>query len=208
MKGLIWKNLLALRKSLALAAAYLLLISCLAFQSNGADFAPMMVMVFVGAMGMGLFNADEAAHTQVYIRALPVSTRQIVTARYVTLLSIDAVGVLAGLTLTVLAGASVPEFLVGALVVIVLLMGVNVPLMYRFGSNKGRLALLAVAAGVIACGFMLAGFLHGPEPDLTAIDAFITAHVMPVFLGVIAACAALLVVSWLISCRIVARKEA
>ena len=209
MKGLILKDLLSLRKTLGFLAVYMVIFPALIFQGGGADFAALIVLVFASTAGMGLYSTDESAHAYPYIRALPVSPRQIVTARYATQLGIDLVGVMIGLAITLITHGAVAEFLMSALVMVMLLVCLSAPLMYRFDSSRGRLAMLAVTSGAIAVGFVLAKTVFsGAAIEWTAIDAFIDGHLLGMFALTLVLFALILAISWTLSCQIVRKKEA
>lgn len=207
MRGLIWKDILLMRKTLKLAAVYMAVMALMLFRSEGVDFAAMLIILIASTIGMGLFNYDESAYA--YIRALPVNPRQIVTARYAVLLGIDAAGMIIGMGITAVTGEEVAEVFISALTLVIVMVGLSAPLIYRFGSGKGRVVMLSIVGGVVGVWFFMMNFVReGMVGALSNLEAFLDAHAALVCAGGAGVCIGILLASWLISCRIVSRKEA
>ena len=225
MRGLILRDVFALRRQAALWAFYVIVCAIWLLQS-ASEIAAMVFMVFACTTGLGLFNTDEASGSLYYIRALPVSAREIVTARYIVQLSLGAIGLAMGAAIAVICGAGLLQFLAGAVAMLVMFVGVASPLMYRFGSTKGRLMMLISTFGVLGLGFLLVqimrtGIVSVDEaqvhilanavgsPDgravYIAIDGWIESHQTLFAGGFLALAFAFVAVSWAISCHIVGK---
>lgn len=215
MIGLVYKDLLCLRKS---AVSYVVGV-LIYFILTAVDVLDMSIFAGILAMMVSLlpfssFSFDHAAKWDCYGLALPVSRTKTVAARYVTVLLTTA----AALALTLLGGGAMA--MLGRLIewevylmTVAVCMGLSVmvnvlllPILYWFGAERARIAFMGVLGGVILAAFVVLQLLGGlawleswPDPA----PAFAAA--MP--FAVVGVGAALLAVSYLVSCRIYAKKE-
>ncbi len=155
MIGLIKYDLMQIYSGIkgGFVALYLAFMAVLnVFGGTGNIFS--MIIIFVFAMfGIAAFNYEEAYHWDRYVAALPVSGRQIVLARYGMIGICMAAGVAASLLLgciSMIAGTmelSMTDYvllLVQCLAIAVLYMEIMVPVMYRFGAERGRIIMLVL----------------------------------------------------------------
>ncbi len=170
MKGLIFKDLLCMRKSarsyLFVAGIYMLITVVGAWNLN--LFAVFLV-VLISMMPFSCFSYDNAAKWEVYGLALPVSRRQTVLARYLLLLIVSMLA--AGLTLLLglilsLCGQSISWEMylagaAGALLGGILLNAVLLPLLYRFGAERARVLFYGVLGAFVLIIIAAAQFLDG-----------------------------------------------
>ena len=209
MSGLIWKDLLVLRRSVRV---YLLLVVFYALMAvtgvwDESVFGGISALL-VTILPLNCFSWDNLARWDTYALTLPLTRRQVVGARYLVTLLIAAAALVLTLGLGLLASLFNREldlFSLGAGAVICLLAAlilsaVLLPLLYRFGPEKARILLLVViAAGVLAVLGMvsLAERQALPLPDA----GLWMAASLP------AAAVLMLAASFWLSCRIYGRKE-
>ena len=214
MSGLIVKDLCVLRWT---AKSYLVVIALYAlFAFSGvwtAEIFSGVLAVLVTLLPANAFSWDNYVKWDSYCLALPVSRRRVVAARYVvTLLAAAAACLLGGALGVALQLLGRVEDLgvyllstgaatgAGCLMVAVIL-----PLMYKVGPEKGRVALLAVIAIPFAAFLVLlqtealTGLMLLPAPAPWVLSA------LPFLL--LAALAAVMGISFLISCRIYEKKQ-
>lgn len=178
-----------------------------------SDFAGLYLLLFPTVGLMSLFSYDEMNHWQGYAAAAPHGRRAMVDARYLLTAGLSAVVFVLRFLLNLLDRGNVfaydffyPAgfFLQNALVFLAafLLYGaVVLPLLFRFGAAKGRLfgILAGVLAAVISIGGMVLSTAVGAEV-LAALPAL-----LPTLLPL--AAAGLFALSWLLSRRIMAKRE-
>lgn len=170
MRGLIVKDFLILRKYI-LSIGVMALLYIVVFGAMGAVvFVSVFCSILCGSILSSTLVYDHQAGWDGYALALPVTRRQIVAAKYGTLLFFCLVGFLLSLACTLVYSLvqadaeplgsllSLPLLgLDGAL----LIGAVLLPLLIRFGTERGRLILALVAA---AGGGALAGSSIAFEP--------------------------------------------
>ena len=120
--------------------------------------------VIIGCMtGVSFFSYESWYHWDSYCAAMPLSERQIVVSRYISLLITTSCGVLWGIVIGVLAFATGKMDLtwtqwllsmVQTVLAALLYMEIEIPVMYRFGVERGRiiniLLFIILFAGVSA----------------------------------------------------------
>ena len=159
MTGLILKDLFTLTRQ---ALMYIVFIAVFSLMPgyNMASFAVIMACM----MPMTALAYDERSHWDRLAAAMPYTTAQLVLSKYlmglILMLCSVALGIIAlPLQRLVNPDVSLPELLsvsLGALGAGMLIQGVLLPVMFRFGTEKARLFMLvlmgAVFAGIAALG--------------------------------------------------------
>lgn len=215
MTGLILKDLYSMRsyfvKQMGLMALVYLLISVAVIKSV-ALFAPMMVMS-VMMMLISSFSFDETAKWDAYALTLPLSPRSIVGARYLLM-----GGMLFGSSVAIAALCCAVDaftFRDGAVEVIASTAGVAVsyllvslivmPLFYKLGVEKARVAMILCFIAPFMLIVWLAEYLKNSGFDVTV---FFSGVSLPVLVaGGALLLAALCVGSYLLSVKFYAEKE-
>lgn len=211
MKGLIYKDLLCLRKSAGSFAAVLVIYMALTVMGVwDFSYVAVFMAVLVSMLPYSCFSYDAMAKWDLYGLALPVSRRGIVLARYVVVLAMLALSIalvlVLGAGLTLLGGmGSMSEYVLSAAVALgmgILINAVLMPLLYRFGAERARLLFFAVFGAVVLLVLIVGvgasmndtNFWDQLQPGTTA-------------LGVLIVGAALLAASYFLSVRIYTRRE-
>ena len=214
MGGLIVKDLLVLRR---VAKSYLAVVVIYAgVVLSGMWTAEMftgMMVVLVTLLPTNLFSWDNYAKWDGYCMALPVGRDRVVAARYAVVLLLLLLTLPLSLILGAVMGAMGYTVVVDTYVLTVggsmvsgcLLNALTIPVLYKVGPEKGRIALVAVFAGIFAAVMVAAKTrVFGLQDELYQLTQF---HVVVgLAIGGLAALA-LLAASYLISCRIYRRKE-
>lgn len=160
--------------------------------------------LFAAVVPMTLYSYDEREKWHVYSGALPVSRAQLVSAKYIVGLLSEA----AVLLLTVLIRVAARPFLPGgaqdellpilmAAPLSLVTPALTLPLMFRLGAEKGRIAYILVIAGVCAAAVSLL------NRDVASLTQSVT--LSPAVLC--AAALALYAVSWLLSVAMYRKRE-
>lgn len=226
MTGLIWKDILCLRKTIGVYAVFTVgfLALCIAVDfttSSIASFLSIVIMV----LPMTAFSYDKQAKWGIYGLALPVSRTKTVAARYLLfLLLMGGVAVIAAVFLAVLIlmdrQDSAWDLLLtfcGCMGAGVLFNAILLPLTYRFGIERAKIVafgLIIAIAGLVTLWLlplrglqwleMLDSTIGGPDGPTVVIS---TGSPWLAAVSVALVCAALLGVSFLISCAVFKKKE-
>lgn len=210
MSGLIWKDLMVLRKTLKTYGLFFLFYFLMAAVGLfNISFVTAVLQLIVIMLPMSAFAYDEQAKWDRYAIALPLGRRRVVAARYLfTLLMVLIAAAFSLLTCTVISITGNGLFLETLAAVLttlglgLLVADLLLPLNYKLGPERSRPYLYAIVfLPVIALvGAAQLGWLDWLDqvPESYVISLFALAALLPL-LG--------FPVSWLVSCRIMERKE-
>lgn len=156
--------------------------------------------IISGMFPQTLLSFDEKSRWTEYSLVLPYSQNQIISSKYVIGIVLHAViSTLSSLIMCIL-GYSVREiflFFVTASSMSFIIPAICLPLSFKFGVEKGRIAYYAVIALIIVpCAFLEGNATEGSNSVLTAVPSTITSIVA-------VASIALYILSWLLSLKIV-----
>lgn len=157
MTGLILKDLLALRRYLKTLALFVAFFAVISYSLDGTGFIMTMVAVPFAMLPVTSFAYDQQARWEWFAQTLPASRRDIVAGKYVLSIVCTALGTILGIALAVVTGllkdappdpgdlAFAGGFIFAAGLVF---LSVLIPLIYKFGVEKGRILLLLVMGAV------------------------------------------------------------
>lgn len=162
MKALLVKDLLTLKgqaKSLLLVLAVWFIIS---FINGSGLFFTSLSVIYGMLLPLTTLSIDEKSRVERYMMSMPVTRAELALSRYALgLLGLLALGVL-GIGASLVIGDSLEEALgasAACFCLAVLLLGVTLPLVYKFGTDKARVICIAVyMVTFLAVGFIAARF--------------------------------------------------
>lgn len=211
MKALLQKDLYQLR---AYCKSYLLI--CAVFFGISLAGEGNLFFITYPAMLCSLIPAtlqtyDERGKWACFAGTLPFTRTQLVSAKYLVGLCCSGV-VLLGLTAVLLAaGTYSPAFQLFLLGLTLCLSLVTpafcLPFIFRFGTEKGRMAYYVSIGLFFALSYALADGLGISAADASSIAAWGRAGTASGIVAAILICMALYVCSWLISIRIYQKRE-
>lgn len=210
MSGLVLKDMLVLRKSLKTYVLFLAFYVIMAVVGMfSISFITAFVQIIVMLLPMSSFAYDEQAKWDRYAVILPLDRRVMVRARYLfvilMLLVAAAFALLSCVALSITQAEPVAENLAAGLAALsmgLLAVDLTLPLSYKLGPERARPYLYAIifipVILLVLAGQM--GWLKGLSdlPEETALALFSVLPLIPL---------AGLPVSYLISCRVVEKKE-
>ena len=214
MRGLLRKELYGLwsfyRKTLPMIA----LLYAVLVLTTGNDFFlyfGVWVMMFYSVSTLSL---DDSSGWNRYVKTLPVSTVQVVGAKFLASLIYVGFGLVYGTVIGVarriIAGEGDYAGLVVGLVIVTIIASVMTfamyPFSFRFGLEKARNGLLVVWVAVFGGIFLFAKQLEAALP-LDAVLASMEASPMAWAGGFILGSLAIMVLCFFASCRIYRKKE-
>lgn len=144
---------------------------------GGKIFSYMAVMIGC-MMGVSFFSYETWYHWDRYCAALPLSNRQIVGSRYISLLITTGCGVLLGFVIGLLSFAtgrmelSWTQWLASlaqTILVALLYIEIEVPVMYRFGVERGRLVNILLFVVLYSGALALAELSQVPPEFVTIV---------------------------------------
>lgn len=175
MLGLIKKDLLIMRNNLKYFLLMILVFSFFAKESNIIYFIPIFIsiMIFITT-----FSYDDYNKWNTYAITLPLSREKIVLSKYITSFLLMIGTVLITFLLSFAIGTITHSFhfdevfpmLFGGLFALVLLQSFMYPLIYKFGTEKGRIGLFV---GVFAVSGLVGYLVNHVKIDTTAFTGFI-----------------------------------
>ncbi|HIS66644.1 MAG TPA: ABC-2 transporter permease [Candidatus Scatomorpha merdipullorum] len=162
MKALLVKDLLTLKgqaKSLLLVLAVWFIIS---FVNGSGLFFTSLSVIYGMLLPLTTLSIDEKSRVERYMMSMPVTRAELALSRYALgLLGLLALGVL-GIGASLVIGDSLEEALgasAACFCLAVLLLGVTLPLVYKFGTDKARVVCIAVyMVTFLAVSFIAARF--------------------------------------------------
>ena len=162
MKALLVKDLLTLKgqaKSLLLVLAVWFIIS---FINGSGLFFTSLSVIYGMLLPLTTLSIDEKSRVERYMMSMPVTRAELALSRYALgILGLLALGVL-GIGASLVIGDSLEEALgasAACFCLAVLLLGVTLPLVYKFGTDKARVVCIAVyMVTFLAVGFIAARF--------------------------------------------------
>ena len=217
MTGLIWKDALVMRKNIRFYVIFMLAYFGLAVlgvfdASIVISFSTVIIMV----LPISCFSFDETAKWDRFCRSLPLESRAIVGARYlftvIILLVMAAFSSVCAVLLDLLHIGDVPLIenigaTLGSLGAGLLIVDILLPLCYKLGPERARPYLLAVLLIPFVAVFLLLRFGSDLGLNLEFLNQIPETSALGIIALIPLAGLACLGLSFLISCRIVDRKE-
>lgn len=175
------------------------------------------LMIMCSFFTLSTISYDDFDHGMGYIFTLPVTRKIYVTEKYVFgLLSSAAAAVLSLIVLfaflvTGYMDISIGELLsevVGSMIVVLLIMILMIPVQLKFGSEKGRVPMLAVMAGAAAIGFAVIKILNAMNISVTEVmDMVIKNYPTLLAVGLCILLGIVSIISFVVSLRIMRKKQ-
>ncbi|HHW69075.1 MAG TPA: ABC-2 transporter permease [Tenericutes bacterium] len=215
IKGLLIKDLLQLKsykKNFILSTLiYLVLIILESKNSNIGNTGPIMIMFLFSIYAMATFNYDEKSKSDRYILTLPLTRREIILSKYVFCISSVLIGAFFGTIIGILIPYlinnikpnfdSISSTLLGGMVALSFIQSIQIPYIYKYGAEKGRLQIYLVMMVIVIALTLI--YMLVPEIDLSFLDIY--SHLIPI-IGIILILLNYFV-SFKISCKIYNKKE-
>lgn len=204
MKGLLYKDFRILLTSYKKNAVLLLFVYALLAATSDIPYTLYILMFAVGLYVISTLSFDEQCKWDCYVRTMPVSPEEVIGAKYLLGLCIFLPCAVICLVLSRILSADAPmeESLLtcAALTMVTLLYySFSLPLSIRYGSVKGRTAVLLAA---VCLGCLLVPFRQSMHvlPQMTFSPVLLSAVMLAV--GALA-----YLISWRVSTVIYAKKE-
>lgn len=182
IKSLIAKDLIILKSSkksmLTVLILYIILILANKDSADILIVGSMMIIFMFALFSLSTFNYDEKSNTDKYILTLPVDKKSVLKAKYLLLIISILFGIIVSIIFAIIVNifgiikfGNLEEYvasLLGLIWGISILISIQIPCIYKFGAEKGRLSMYIVLMAIIAIGGIIIYVF--PKPDLTFLD--------------------------------------
>lgn len=210
MNALIYKDLVALKKTSLLSLVILAVVCFIGIQQRAVLMLPFIfVLIPVILLGI-LFGSDVQSKVDSYIIPGPVRRNTIVLSRYAFVWLIALIGILFTMLLKIFSGdgslQAIPWHLIVAAMSLLttLISAIQIPLMYKFGAEQGRLVFVVLYFMIFALFTYLGG---KKEFILQLMNTLQNMNVSIMSLAVIAITLVINAISYAIAVAIYAGKE-
>lgn len=214
MRGLLQKDLYMLSEMKKMILIILLIAFLLLITNTGSESFVISYVVFVAAfMTLSTLTQDENSKGIEFLMTLPVTRKNYVQEKYILGIAMGSgAWILASLAAAVVmffrgkefSGEFVVECLV-YLPILLIMLSLMLPIQFRFGGDKGRIAILAaVAGGILSC---LLIFKALDWTGCTGASQFFETYYRMIFVFCILALLAVFWISYRISVAIMSKKE-
>lgn len=205
MKGLMLKDLLNLKKQGKVIPLIIIFYTVFAAFVEDYSFFLSFVVLMCAMLPVTTIAYDEKSNWDKYALTMPISRKDLVTSKYVFGLLCMLLGiVIVILFRAVIAAVKAEPFeydLLSLLLVLfssgVLFLSLSMPLVYRFGTEKGRFLLIAIAIVILLP--MTSGSVQKYQSTLISIIDYL--YLLPIIALIIG------YLSMLISIKIVEKKS-
>lgn len=206
MKGLIVKDFLILRGQARMFVGILLLYVVMGIFMKDFSFFAAIILLVSAMLVVTTCAYDDSYKWNIYAGTLPIKKNQIVLGKYISSLLFVLIGVAVSLLFNFISFVVFDNLNFGdalhtlyfTVVGSLLFISIMLPIIFRFGTEKSRLLLPILIALLIAGVFVLKEL--GVElPAGDRISQLVDFAILPV--------AVLFFLSYLISCRVIRRRE-
>lgn len=218
IKGLIIKDLFQL-KSYKKNLLFLILIYTLIFMSQaseGTGILVVMLTLFFGMVGISSISYDDVAKADRYILSMPITKKEIILSKYILIIGATLLGSIIGILLTIIISIAMNSQLpnmeelmliaLGGIPGVALIEAIQIPCVYKYGAEKGRLQIFVV---VFIMALLLGGiaFLIEKMSIELPIESLINLFNSYGAISLVIATILIYAVSYLITYRIYSKKE-
>lgn len=167
IKGLILKDLAQLKSYKKTLITFIIILFVYSVtQENLESLVDMIIVILTLGFGMfavGSFSYDEYAKSDRYILTLPVTKRDVVFAKYLLIISSSLIGATLGITLGFIImlfnnsidGGLLFSIASGSFFGISLIECLQIPCIYKWGVEKGRIQIFIISFVLIGLGALL-----------------------------------------------------
>lgn len=202
MKGLIIKDILMIKNNIKLLSiAFLVWLILSSTQNNDMTFVlPFLaIMIFIST-----FSYDDYNNWNAYAITLPNGRKNVVKSKYIASIILTVV-------IALICGAISYMFyktkmldliqqLSGSLVGVIIVISLLYPIIFKYGSEKGRIITMLLVIGTICISGLISKIINIPEKYINIFNNYET-----VFLAIISIMC--LIISYIISKKIYLKKE-
>lgn len=165
IKGLIIKDILQLKtyKKTLFIFIIIFILTSLSVQEGIENMLVIMLTLGFGMFSMASFNYDEFNKADRYVLTLPLTKKEVVLSKYFFIICSTLVGSILGIILSYVVTFAMTNQIpniekiisvgLGGILGIGIIEGIQIPCVYKWGAEKGRIQMVILTAllGVILC---------------------------------------------------------
>lgn len=175
MSGLILKDLLNLKKQSKIYMAFIIFYGFLAFTSKDTSFLGGIVCIFCAMLPITALAYDERSNWDRYALSMPISRKDIIISKYLLGILCSFLGFLICFLFNIFSNSLSNETLALSLLffgIAILLISILLPILFKFGVEKGRLIMMIVIFSPTIILVALSKF-NFPKPSEETINTII-----------------------------------
>ncbi len=216
IKGLILKDLMNLKSYKTTMLFILVLYVIVSFTNEEMMVSmPIYIVIIFGMIAIGSFNYDNISKSDKYILSFPVTRKQVVIARYLYVFLFTLVGFVFAIGLNMifqiikvgnLDGINdIVSVAVGSFFGMILLQVFQIPIMYKFGAEKGKIVqMIMILTLMLAISGITVGFMKVSNVSLEQLEMVLKKYGL-IIIGIVSVI--LYFISYQISFAIYSKKE-
>lgn len=195
-----------------------LFVACSFISNNFVISLSVFMPLLFGMLGLSSFSYDDLAKADKYVLTFPVNKKDVVKARYIYILIVTLSGTVLGLIFTILAQgiktssffdkeflSSVLASVIGGSVGIMFIQSFQIPIMYKFGAEKGRIIqMIMIVVLMIGISVIVTTLMNFFGISLENLVEMLKDYLIAI-LGI--TMIAMYLLSYTISCKIYCKKE-
>lgn len=222
IKGLLKKDLYNLASYKVSIIIIVLFCGIAIIGSRAVTFGPIIICTMVGMIALSTFNYDEIAKSNKYILTLPTNRKKIVKAKFILAIGSAIIGGIIGIIITIIV-ANIMNYIkpedminidykgllvstIGGMFGIALIQSIQIPSIYKWGAEKGRIQMFILVFGIVAIISGIIFFLIKMNININMgrLENILNNYGIPLLIAIIAL---MYLISYKISCRIYKKKE-
>ena len=219
IKGLIVKDFQTIKSYKTTVLFMIILFAVCAFLNNNfMYFFPIFMPLCFEMLGISSFSYDNLSKVDKYILTLPVNKKDVVKARYIYILLATLIGALLGFVFVLIAQgimtsklfdkeflSSTSATIAGSLFAMIFLQAIQIPIMYKFGAEKGRIMqMVIIVTLMIGVPLIVTTLMNIFEISIDNLVLMLNEYLIAI-IGIVLVL--LYIFSFWISCKIYEKKE-
>lgn len=171
IKGLITKDILQLKTYKRTLIIFIVIFTLTSISGEGGIGKMLAIMLTLGfgMFSMASFNYDELNKADRYILTLPLTKKEVVLSKYILVIGSTVIGNIIGITLGVVLTFAINKQVpnieelisvgLGSVLGIGIIEAIQIPCVYKWGAEKGRIQMVVVTAlvALLAGGIIFIG---------------------------------------------------
>ena len=169
IKGLLKKDLYNLSSYKATLIIIIIFCGIAIIGTEAINFAPIIICAIIGMISLSTFSYDEISKSNKYILTLPTNRKELVKEKFILAIGATILGGILGLLLTIIVvnvmNYMKPENMInldyeslvtttiGGMWGISLIQAIQIPSIYKWGAEKGRIQMFVLLFMIIAVAF-------------------------------------------------------
>ena len=169
IKGLLKKDLYNLSSYKATLIIIIIFCGIAIIGTEAINFAPIIICAIIGMISLSTFSYDEISKSNKYILTLPTNRKELVKEKFILAIGATILGGILGLLLTIIVvnvmNYMKPENIInldyeslvtttiGGMWGISLIQAIQIPSIYKWGAEKGRIQMFVLLFMIIAVVF-------------------------------------------------------